>query len=83
MSVVSFKATRDNKPITIARQASALTVLVCLEKDGEKKVSVIEKSGAKHTLAMGFDDALDEWQKAFKKPSCMTSCAKCSSFTIL
>ncbi|MBC7658442.1 MAG: hypothetical protein H7249_01910 [Chitinophagaceae bacterium] len=69
MSIVTFKATKDEKPITIARQASALTVLVCLEKDGQKKVSVIEKSGAKHTLAMTFDDALDLWQKAFKKPS--------------
>lgn len=69
MSVVTFKVSRDDKEITIARQASALTVLVCLEKDGVKKVSVIEKGGAKHTLLMDFDDALDLWHKALKKPS--------------
>lgn len=68
MSVVTFKVSRDDKEITIARQASSITVLVCLEKDGVKKVSVIEKSGAKHTLLMDFDAALDTWHKALKKP---------------
>ncbi len=67
MAIVTFEITKDDKPATIARPAAAFSLLVCLEKDGEKKVSVIEKTGAKHTLTQGFDDALDAWQKAMKK----------------
>lgn len=69
MAVVTFKVLKDGKTQTIARQASAFTVLVCLEKDGEKKVSIIEKGGAKHHLQLDFDDALDLWHKAMKKPN--------------
>jgi hypothetical protein len=69
MAVVTFKVSRDDKDISIARQASALSLLVCLEKDGVKKVSIIEKTGAKHTVQMDFDDALDLWIKAMKKPN--------------
>lgn len=69
MAVVTFKVDKDGKTQTIVRQASAFSLLVCLEKDGVKKVSIIEKTGAKHSLAMDFDDALDLWHKAMKKPT--------------
>ncbi len=69
MAIVTFKVSRDGKEIKIARQATAINVLVCLEKDGVKSVTAIEKSGAKHTILMDFDDALDLWHKAFKKPA--------------
>lgn len=69
MAVVTFKVDKDGKKQTIARQASAFTLLVCLEKDGAKKVSIIEKGGAKHLLDMDFDDALDLWIKSMKKPN--------------
>lgn len=69
MAVVTFKVQKDGKTQTIARQASAFSLLVCLEKDGDKKVSIIEKTGAKHALDIPFDDALDLWQKAMKKPN--------------
>ncbi|RZA13518.1 MAG: hypothetical protein EOP10_29600 [Proteobacteria bacterium] len=69
MAVVTLKIQKDGKPQTIARQASAFTLLVRLEKDGEKKVSIIEKSGAKHALDLDFDSALDLWLKSMKKPN--------------
>lgn len=69
MAVVTLKVTKDDKTLTIARQASAFTLLVCLEKDGEKKVSIIEKTGSKFALDLDFDTALDLWQKAMKKPN--------------
>lgn len=69
MAIVTFKVSRDGKEISIARQATAFTVLVCLEKDGVKSVTAIEKNGTKHTILMNFDDALDLWHKGFKKPA--------------
>ncbi len=69
MAVVSFKIKKDGKTQTIARQASAFSLLVRIEKDGDKTVSIIEKAGAKHTLDLDFDDALDLWLKSMKKPN--------------